>query len=71
MKDSSSLRDMRSFGIINAKTRKKKGHRMKNLFITLLLVISFLSRLEAQEIIENPEKPLSKMQDASLISRRN
>ena len=33
---------------------------MKNLFITLLLVISFLSRLEAQEIIENPEKPLSK-----------
>ena len=60
MKDSSSLRDMRSFGIINAKTRKKKGHRMKNLFITLLLVISFLSRLEAQEIIENPEKPLSK-----------
>ena len=33
---------------------------MRNLFITLLLFVSFLFQLGAQEIIENPEKPLSK-----------
>lgn len=33
---------------------------MKKLFITLFLVIPFFSQLEAQEIIENPDKSLSK-----------
>lgn len=33
---------------------------MKKLFITLFLIITFFSQLEAQEIIENPDKPLSK-----------
>jgi hypothetical protein len=33
---------------------------MRNLFIVLFLVVSLFLQIEAQEIIENPEKPLSK-----------